>query len=377
MQNQSPKNSIETHDTDHTAHGRRARGSSSGWSRRLTLAASRLILAAWSLILAAWRPVLAASRLILAASRRLILAAWRPVLAAWRRPILAPWRRPILAAGAVVALGAVVGSGFAVQTAYAVQSDNIAATAALTEAGNPGLEQLDAHSGILGAQAVQQAEATLGGANNTITAAQGKTDATQLAADAAALDDYTFLAPQRIFELVDTTKAHTATVQAAVTAVDQARAAAAAAAAQAAAEQAAAQKAAAAQAAAAQAAAQKAAAPKAAAPRAAAGPSAPANPSGAQAIARDMAAQRGWGADQFGCLVSLWNKESGWRVSASNPSSGAYGIPQALPGSKMATAGADWQTNAATQISWGLSYIASAYGTPCAAWSHSQATNWY
>ena len=70
-----------------------------------------------------------------------------------------------------------------------------------------------------------------------------------------------------------------------------------------------------------------------------------------------MVAARGWGDDQFACLVSLWNAESGWRVNAGNKSSGAYGIPQALPGSKMASAGADWQTNPATQITWGLGYI--------------------
>jgi hypothetical protein len=97
----------------------------------------------------------------------------------------------------------------------------------------------------------------------------------------------------------------------------------------------------------------------------------------AQQIAAGMVAARGWGNDQFSCLVSLWNKESGWRTTATNPSSGAYGIPQSLPGNKMASAGADWRTNARTQISWGLGYIASVYGTPCSAWSHSQATNWY
>ncbi len=96
----------------------------------------------------------------------------------------------------------------------------------------------------------------------------------------------------------------------------------------------------------------------------------------AQQIASDMVAARGWGGDQFSCLVSLWNKESGWRTNAANPS-GAYGIPQALPGSKMASAGADWQTSARTQISWGLGYIAGVYGTPCSAWAHSQATDWY
>lgn len=95
-----------------------------------------------------------------------------------------------------------------------------------------------------------------------------------------------------------------------------------------------------------------------------------------QQIAAGMVAARGWGADQFSCLVSLWNKESGWRVDAANPS-GAYGIPQSLPGEKMSAAGSDWQTNPATQITWGLGYIAGVYGTPCAAWGHSQATNWY
>ena len=101
------------------------------------------------------------------------------------------------------------------------------------------------------------------------------------------------------------------------------------------------------------------------------------SPAGAQATARSMLAQRGWGDDQFQCLVSLWNKESGWNYQASNRSSGAYGIPQALPGSKMASAGADWQTNAATQVAWGLGYISGRYGTPCGAWSHSQSTGWY
>ena len=101
-------------------------------------------------------------------------------------------------------------------------------------------------------------------------------------------------------------------------------------------------------------------------------------PSGtAQQIAHSMVLARGWGEDQFSCLVSLWNKESGWNVHASNGGSGAYGIPQALPGSKMASAGPDWQDNAATQITWGLGYISGRYGTPCGAWGHSQSTGWY
>jgi len=94
-----------------------------------------------------------------------------------------------------------------------------------------------------------------------------------------------------------------------------------------------------------------------------------------QAIAQSQLAARGW-SDQWSCLDSLWSKESGWNTYAAN-SSGAYGIPQALPGSKMSSAGSDWRTNPATQIRWGLGYISSTYGSPCAAWSHSQSYNWY
>lgn len=101
------------------------------------------------------------------------------------------------------------------------------------------------------------------------------------------------------------------------------------------------------------------------------------DPGTAQAIAYDMVIARGWDDSQFSCLVSLWNKESGWRVNAYNASSGAYGIPQSLPGSKMASAGADWETNPATQITWGLGYIAGRYGTPCGAWDHSVRVGWY
>lgn len=101
------------------------------------------------------------------------------------------------------------------------------------------------------------------------------------------------------------------------------------------------------------------------------------DPGSAKAVAAEIVASRGWGSDQYDCLVSLWQKESGWNVYASNRSSGAYGIPQALPGSKMASVGADWQTNPATQITWGLNYIGGRYGTPCGAWGHSVANNWY
>jgi hypothetical protein len=85
----------------------------------------------------------------------------------------------------------------------------------------------------------------------------------------------------------------------------------------------------------------------------------------------------GWSSSQFSCLEPLWEHESGWNVSASNPSTGAYGIPQASPGAKMASAGPDWKTNPSTQIKWGLGYIKATYGSPCAAWSHEQADGWY
>lgn len=90
-----------------------------------------------------------------------------------------------------------------------------------------------------------------------------------------------------------------------------------------------------------------------------------------------MLGSYGWSSSEFSCLQPLWNEESGWNVSASNAGSGAYGIPQALPGSKMSSAGSDWMTDAATQIRWGLGYIQSMYGTPCGAWSHEQAYGWY
>ncbi|WP_307865189.1 ubiquitin-like domain-containing protein [Myceligenerans salitolerans] len=94
-------------------------------------------------------------------------------------------------------------------------------------------------------------------------------------------------------------------------------------------------------------------------------------------IGQRMAAARGWTGSQWTCLEALWTKESNWSHTAQNPSSGAYGIPQSLPGTKMATAGSDWATNPATQIEWGLGYIAGRYGTPCGAWGHSQSVGWY
>jgi hypothetical protein len=98
----------------------------------------------------------------------------------------------------------------------------------------------------------------------------------------------------------------------------------------------------------------------------------------AQQIAKGMLPGFGFGGSgQFECLVNLWNRESHWNVHAGNPSSGAYGIPQALPGTKMASAGPNWHDDARTQIKWGLGYIKSRYSTPCGAWSHFQSSNWY
>lgn len=107
--------------------------------------------------------------------------------------------------------------------------------------------------------------------------------------------------------------------------------------------------------------------------------SAPATLSGGspRAVAQGMLSSFGWGQDQWSCLDRLWQRESNWNPSAMNRSSGAYGIPQALPGSKMASAGADWRTNPATQIKWGMGYIKGRYGSPCGAWGHSQAKGWY
>jgi resuscitation-promoting factor RpfB len=93
-------------------------------------------------------------------------------------------------------------------------------------------------------------------------------------------------------------------------------------------------------------------------------------------IGQRMAAARGWTGEQWTCLNNLWTKESGWRTTAQGYT-GAYGIPQALPGSKMASAGADWRTNPATQIEWGLNYIGGRYGTPCGAWNAFLSKGWY
>ena len=105
--------------------------------------------------------------------------------------------------------------------------------------------------------------------------------------------------------------------------------------------------------------------------------STPPNPNTAQSIAYNLMASLGFSpSTYFGCLQDIWNRESGWVYDAEN-ASGAYGIPQALPGSKMASAGADWQTNPATQIRWGLGYIKAIYGNPCSAWAFEERNGYY
>lgn len=103
----------------------------------------------------------------------------------------------------------------------------------------------------------------------------------------------------------------------------------------------------------------------------------PANPGSAEATAQSLMPSYGFSvSSQYGCLFDLWQRESGWTYNAEN-ASGAYGIPQALPGSKMASAGPDWETNPTTQIKWGLGYIKSVYSTPCGAWGHEESDGWY
>jgi len=98
---------------------------------------------------------------------------------------------------------------------------------------------------------------------------------------------------------------------------------------------------------------------------------------GNRAVGCKLLLEWGFGLDQMPCLDKLWTKESGWSTTATNRSSGAYGIPQALPGDKMAKYGSDWQTNPATQIKWGLDYVKGRYSTPCGAWSFFLSHNWY
>ena len=98
---------------------------------------------------------------------------------------------------------------------------------------------------------------------------------------------------------------------------------------------------------------------------------------GAQAYAASQLGSYGWAPGQMQCLHKLWTKESDWKTTATNASSGAYGVVQSLPASKMASAGADYMTNYRTQINWGLNYVKSRYGSPCGALNFHYAHNWY
>jgi len=275
---------------------------------------------------------------------------------------------------AVVALaGLAAGGGYAFQSA-ADDRENVAATSALSDATGRQHEQLAAYNTIAEAHTDKSAAVTLDAANQVLVDTQGKADATALTAVTTSLASFKTMPIDTVVSLTAEAKVETASLVAAAAEADRVAAEAAAAEARAAAaaeaDRVAAEAAAAAQAA---------AAAKAAAPAPAPAASRASNtPAGAKAVARALASsQYGWGEGQFSCLDQLWQKESGWNYKAYNPS-GATGIPQALPGSKMASAGSDWATNASTQVAWGLQYIkSSSYGTPCAAWAHSQAHNWY
>ncbi|TFC52938.1 hypothetical protein E3T26_14795 [Cryobacterium sp. TMT1-21] len=254
----------------------------------------------------------------------------------------------ILAGSALAIAGLVVGGTFATQSAVAAQ-DRVSATAALAESTGVHPEQLDAYHGIAKAHTQHNASVALDQANQVLSATQGKADASALTQVTSSLAGYEVLPLDEISSLTSKTKTETTALAAAAAEADRAAAAAAVAAA--------------------------AAAEANRVTSLAAGNT----PAGAKATAQAMAlSQYGWGSDQFSCLSQLWQKESEWKYDAVNSNGGATGIPQALPGSKMASAGTDWATNATTQIAWGLQYIkASSYGTPCAAWAHSQAVNWY
>ena len=101
------------------------------------------------------------------------------------------------------------------------------------------------------------------------------------------------------------------------------------------------------------------------------------DPAGAQAYAAAQLPAHGWAASEMQCLQKLWTKESDWKTTATNPSSGAYGVVQSLPAEKMASAGADYRTNYRTQINWGLKYVQDRYGSPCGALNFHYANNWY
>ncbi|WP_353809731.1 hypothetical protein [Agromyces sp. SYSU T00194] len=236
-------------------------------------------------------------------------------------------------AGAVLAAG-----GVALGVDTALRDQARADTRALADSRGLDASQLDAYDAIGTARVQAEARATITVAEDLLADAEGKVDAGDLEASVASLADYELLDADEVAGLTRETQAHVADTEDAVAAHER----------------------------------------KVAAERAAAALAAANTPAGAKATAQELAAsQYGWGAAQFQCLDSLWTRESGWNYLAVNTSSGATGIPQALPGSKMASVGSDWATNATTQIRWGLGYIASVYGTPCGAWASSESRGWY
>ena len=242
---------------------------------------------------------------------------------------------------AIAAAGVLAATFFTVQANAAQAEAQARLSASVAEVTGTLAEKTDA---ITEAHADQLAQATIAEANAVVAATKEKVDTTPLTASLASLSGYRTLEPETVVVLASYTDANADKITAAAAEADRAAAARAAARAAAAAE----------------------------AIRVGN------TPDGARATAASLASSRyGWGSGEFSCLNQLWQKESGWSYTAYNASSGATGIPQALPGSKMASAGSDWKTNAATQISWGLDYIDRAYGSPCSAWSHSVAMNWY
>jgi len=228
--------------------------------------------------------------------------------------------------------------------AVAQQQESERQTRELSESTGMRHEQLGVYGSIVRERLEKEAQVTLASAQATVAANQQKADASAAKTSIAGLSGFTTLSDDKLRDTIDATKAASTALASAGAEADR-KAAEAAAAAAAAAEAAAA---------------------------------AANTPDGAKATAASLASsQYGWGADQFSCLDKLWTRESGWNYQASNSGSGATGIPQALPGSKMASFGTDWASNATTQIKWGLDYISRGYGTPCAAWGHSESVNWY
>ena len=261
--------------------------------------------------------------------------------AALRKARTTSRRKRFAIAATVAVVGLAAGSGFAISDRVSAEQAAVS-TAQLDQTTGLRSEQLGVYAGVATAHVEKKAEAVLVTASAVAKEAEGKVDASTLTDTIEKLNEYETLDTDTVVDLTRQVVDVMNDTKAAAEAHDKQVAEEAAAA-------------------------------------AAAEELARANtPEGAQETAREMAASDyGWGDDQFSCLSNLWQKESGWSYTAENASSGAYGIPQALPGSKMATIGDDWRTNASTQIAWGLSYIDRAYGTPCSAWSHSQAVNWY